>query len=246
MRERIVSIAFALLLLVAGCSSSDPTTSAEYAALEKELAQAEARLELAQVEAQLVQVIAERDALAAANTVLSEQLARVPVGQAVAMDQPTSSPTTGQTVSVTVEGLVGLAGHELAGVLYEGEDLSLSVSPGTQTAESRREAVGGFQAIIAGDDFTTTQLVHQPDDGQMGPFPYVTDDVLTVEPGVYTLVLWEDFGLGPVNRWVPVNTDGHGLNGCQHVFEVGGDAQTDVVVEGDLSPNGWDVACTTL
>jgi hypothetical protein len=54
MRKRIAPFAMALLLVVVGCSSSDPTTSDEYAALEQELAQSEA---------QLADVTAERDAL---------------------------------------------------------------------------------------------------------------------------------------------------------------------------------------
>jgi hypothetical protein len=54
MAKRIVPFVVALLLVAAGCSSSDPTTSDEYAALEQELAQSEA---------QLAEVTAERDAL---------------------------------------------------------------------------------------------------------------------------------------------------------------------------------------
>jgi len=54
MRRRIVPFVVALLLVAAGCSSSDPTTSDEYAALEQELAQSEA---------QLAEVTAQRDAL---------------------------------------------------------------------------------------------------------------------------------------------------------------------------------------
>lgn len=55
MMNRIVFVGVALLLLVAGCSSSDPTSSDEYAALEQEFAQAET---------QLAEVAAERDELA--------------------------------------------------------------------------------------------------------------------------------------------------------------------------------------
>ena len=54
-----------------------------------------------------------------------------------------------------------------------------------------------------------------------------------------------DYGLSPVSRWVPINTDGMGLFGCQTVFEVGDDAQTDIVVSADLQPDGWDVVCTS-
>jgi len=56
MRKRIVPFVVALLLVMAGCSSSDPTASDEYAALEQELARSEA---------QLAEVTAERDALVA-------------------------------------------------------------------------------------------------------------------------------------------------------------------------------------
>lgn len=56
MRKRVIPFVVALLLVMAGCSSSDPTTSDEYAALEQELALSEA---------QLADVTAERDALAA-------------------------------------------------------------------------------------------------------------------------------------------------------------------------------------
>jgi hypothetical protein len=68
MMNRIVVFGVALLLLVAGCSSSDPTASDEYAALEQKLAQTNQELiqtnqELAQAEAQLAEVSAERDEL---------------------------------------------------------------------------------------------------------------------------------------------------------------------------------------
>jgi hypothetical protein len=53
--KRIVLFAMALLLLMAGCSSSNPTASDEYEALEQELAQ---------TEAELTEVTTERDALA--------------------------------------------------------------------------------------------------------------------------------------------------------------------------------------
>ena len=62
MRTRIVPFMVALALVMAGCSSSDPTTSNEYAELEQELAQSET---------QLTQVAAERNALA-------EEVAAVP------------------------------------------------------------------------------------------------------------------------------------------------------------------------
>ena len=65
MRNRIIPFVVVLLLLVAGCSSSDPTTSDEYAALEQELAQSEAQV--AEVTAERDALVAEAEAVAAAS-----------------------------------------------------------------------------------------------------------------------------------------------------------------------------------
>lgn len=56
MRRRFVPFVVALLLVIVGCSSSDPSASDEYAALEQRLVQSEA---------QLAEVTTERDALIA-------------------------------------------------------------------------------------------------------------------------------------------------------------------------------------
>ena len=148
---------------------------------------------------------------------------------------PVSGVGDGQTVSVTVSGVSGHAGHDLAGVLYEGGELT----------DLDRDAVGGFWSVISGDEFTTTEVVREPEALGVGRFPFVSTEALTVEPGTYTLVVWEDHALNPESRWVPINTDGQGLFGCQVVFEVGDDARTDVVVSGDLQPDGWNINCTT-
>ena len=140
-----------------------------------------------------------------------------------------------QTVAVTVEGVSGYAGQALAGVLYAGGELT----------DLDRDALGGFWSVVAGDDFTTTEMVRRPGDMGAGRFPYVSDAALTLEPGTYTLVLWVDYGLSPTSRWVPVNSDGAGLFGCHTVFDVAGDAQTDVTVTANLHPDGWNVDCTT-
>ena len=157
----------------------------------------------------------------------------------VAASATTSAATAsvtgdGQTVSVAVSGVSGHAGDDLAGVLYEG-----GVS-----ADLDGDAVGGFWLVVEGDDFTATEVVREPGAVGVGRFPFVSDEALTVEPGMYTLVLWVDDALGSVNRWVPINTDGMGLFGCQVVFEVGDDAQTDVAVAANLEPDGWNAACT--
>jgi len=149
----------------------------------------------------------------------------------------------GQTVNVTVSGVSGRAGDEFAGVLYEGGELT----------DLDGDAVGGFWTVVESDDFTTTEVVREPGEVGVGRFPFVSDEALTVEPGTYTLVLWVDEGLNPVNRWVPINTytdgdvliEGTDLFGCHTVFEVGDDAQTDVAVEAGLHHNGWNVDCAT-
>jgi hypothetical protein len=141
----------------------------------------------------------------------------------------------GQTVNVTVSDVSGYANYELAGVLYAGGDLT----------DLDRDALGGFWSVVDGDPFTTTEVVREPAEPATGWFPHVTDQALTVEAGTYTLILWVDTGLGGMNRWVPVNTDGMGLYGCQAVFEVGDDTQTDAVVPANLVSNGWNTDCTT-
>ncbi len=141
----------------------------------------------------------------------------------------------GQVVAVTVSGVSGHVGDDLAVVVYEGGEL----------IDLERDAIGGFWSVISGDDVTVTEVVRKPGPSGVGRFPFVSDEALTVEPGVYTLVVWVDDALNPVSRWVPVNTDGRGLFGCQQVFEVGADAQTDVVVSADLQPDGWNTSCTS-
>lgn len=61
-RSILFSLVVAFSVVVAACSSSDPTASDEYAALEQELAQT--NQELAQTEAELADMTAEGDALA--------------------------------------------------------------------------------------------------------------------------------------------------------------------------------------
>ena len=141
----------------------------------------------------------------------------------------------GQTVSVTVTGVSGYSGHELAGVLYAGGELT----------DLDRDALGGFSSVVESGDFTTTEALLEPGEPGMGMFPHVTDQTLAVSPGTYTLVVWVDLGLGGMSRWVPVNSDGMGLYGCQAVFEVADDARTDVAIAANLVPDGWNTDCTT-
>jgi len=140
-----------------------------------------------------------------------------------------------QTVSVTVTGVSGYAGYELAGVFYAGGELT----------DLDRDALGGFSSVVDSDDFTTTEAVLEPGEPGVGLFPHVADDTLAVSPGTYTLVVWVDLALGGMSRWVPVNSDGMGLYGCQAVFEVADDAQTDVAITANLVPDGWNTDCTT-
>lgn len=138
-------------------------------------------------------------------------------------------------MGVTVSGVSGHVGDDLAGVLHEGGDLT----------DLGGAVVGGFWSVISSDDFTTTEVVREPGELGVGRFPFVSDAAVTVEPGRYTLVVWVDDALNPVDRWVPINTDGMGLVGCQVVFEVGDDAQTDVAVGANLQPDGWNINYAT-
>ncbi len=134
-----------------------------------------------------------------------------------------------------MSGVSGHVGDDLAVVVYEGGEL----------IDLERDAIGGFWSVISDDDVTMTEVVREPGPSGVGRFPFVSDEALTVEPGVYTLVVWVDDALNPVSRWVPVNTDGRGLFGCQQVFEVGAGAQTDVLVSADLQPDGWNTNCAS-
>lgn len=62
MRARFLLLILPALLVLAACSSADPTSSDEYTALEQELATATAQL--MEFQAELAQITAERDALA--------------------------------------------------------------------------------------------------------------------------------------------------------------------------------------
>lgn len=172
-------------------------------------------------------------AIGSVALVRADQPAVDVTGTEVAPSVTSTAPAvSNQTVGVTVSGVSGHGGHELAGVLYAGELSDLD-----------REALGGFWAVIESDDYTTTVVVRRPGVPGVGPFPFVSAEALTVELGTYTLVIWVDVGLGAASRWVPINTDGQGLFGCQAVFEVGSDNQTDVVVAANLEPDGWNIDC---
>lgn len=148
---------------------------------------------------------------------------------------PANGVDAGQTVRVTLSGISGHSGHDLAVVLYEGDQLDDLDSDG----------IGGLWSVVSGEEFTMTEIVRAPATPGTGPFPYVSDQVLTVRPGRYTLVIWVDVGLGPATRWVPVNTDGQGLVGCQTVIDVGSEAQTEVTVSPTFQPDGWNTDCST-
>ena len=78
---------------------------------------------------------------------------------------PVSGVGDGQTVEVTVSGVSGHAGDDLAVVLYEGG----------QVTDLDRDALGGFWSVISGDEFTTTEVVRESGDLGVGRFPFVSD-----------------------------------------------------------------------
>lgn len=141
----------------------------------------------------------------------------------------------GQTVVVAVDGFSDRLGWDLGGVLYRGV--------GIDDPDAR--VVGGFAANVARSDFSTIQLVRRPipeDDLAVfdGPFPYVSEEPLTVEPGTYTLLVWADDAIGPYSRWVPGASPG--LVVCQVVFEVEeGQPETTVFVDGDSLSSADDL-----
>lgn len=118
-----------------------------------------------------------------------------------------AGPTPNGAVTVTVSGLERHVGDQLAGVLYK-----VDRYPG--------HAIGGFAAIVS-DASPITQVVHRPDrhfDSRNELFPYVLEDVLTVQPGKYTLFLWLGPRIGPYSRWTP--GDDPGLKVCRTTFIV--------------------------
>lgn len=137
------------------------------------------------------------------------------------------------SVEVTVVGIRGYRGGDLAGVVHEASD-------GT--------VVGGFSASVGSDDFTTTKVVRNPggaDDAWGATWPSLTEEAALLTPGEYVVMLWLDTGLGGYTPWLPLNTDGRGLAGCVHRFEVTDDDTTEVVVSGDVSATGYVGVCGT-
>jgi hypothetical protein len=89
MRTRIpllASIVVVVPMVMSGCSSSDPTASDEYAALNQELTQT--NQELAQTKDQLADITVERDALAAEA---DSEVVDLPAGAAEALDSYTNT-----------------------------------------------------------------------------------------------------------------------------------------------------------
>lgn len=100
-------------------------------------------------------------------------------------------------VAVTVQGIIGRTGWDLAGVLYTGaiiSDGSVIDDRGSLVPEGETISgidilpVGGVATKVTTDPFSTNLYVYKPDasdDPYGGPFPYVTEDVLAVEPGIH-------------------------------------------------------------
>ncbi|MGI9529530.1 MAG: hypothetical protein ACR2NG_07460 [Acidimicrobiia bacterium] len=176
------------------------------------------------------------DADAAVNPVLDDDLDAWGEPRAALMPSVTGL-TDGAVVRVDLTNVTGRDGHDLAGVLYEGGEL----------LDLDREAKGGFWSVIRADNYSTGAFVREPGnvDDPADRFPYVSREALVVEPGAYTLVLWVDRSLGGVERWVPINTDGVGLLGCQYVFEVGDDGGANIELSPTFYPNGWNTDCIT-
>jgi hypothetical protein len=109
----LLPVVVVLSLVMSGCSSSDPTASDEYAALEQELAQT--NQELAQAETQLAEVTAERDARATQATTTAERHGKASATQAkliAIIDDPSSFGTEEEVLDLLDELAVPLVRYE--------------------------------------------------------------------------------------------------------------------------------------
>ena len=117
MRTRIVPFLVALALVMAGCSSSDPTTSNEYAELEQELAQSET---------QLTQVTAERNALAEEAAAVPDEVAALTTAWGEAINRDDGSVTD----------LYQMGGYHLYGAMpIPRDDIASHLEAGTVPGE---------------------------------------------------------------------------------------------------------------
>jgi len=117
MRTRIVPFLAALALVMAGCSSSDPTTSNEYAELEQELAQSET---------QLTQVTAERNALAEEAAAVPDEVAALTTAWGEAINRDDGSVTD----------LYQMGGYHLYGAMpIPRDDIASHLEAGTVPGE---------------------------------------------------------------------------------------------------------------
>jgi len=117
MRTRIVLFLVALALVMAGCSSSDPTTSNEYAELEQELAQSET---------QLTQVTAERNALAEEAAAVPDEVAALTTAWGEAINRDDGSVTD----------LYQMGGYHLYGAMpIPRDDIASHLEAGTVPGE---------------------------------------------------------------------------------------------------------------
>ncbi|MFW2332284.1 hypothetical protein [Ilumatobacter sp.] len=141
------------------------------------------------------------------------------------VDEPAVS-----VVDVTVVGVAGYSGGELAGIVAR---------------EADGLVVGGFATRIDGDPFATTQRVLRPADPDQDAvsWPNLSDEAADIPPGGYVLSLWSDTGLSGATRWVPMNSDGIGLAGCVERFTVGEAEVTEIVVGGDARSSGASGLC---
>ena len=84
MRRTLLGCVVAVAFVVVGCTSSDPTASDEYAAIEQDLIEAQALI--ADVESDLAAITAERDALAAQIAASAPGIAQVEANEKAHFD----------------------------------------------------------------------------------------------------------------------------------------------------------------
>lgn len=121
-------------------------------------------------------------------------------------------------VEVHLKAIQGAEGEFVAGVLFRAKAVS----------DIRHEnAVGGFGVKV--DDAPFSQVATMTD-GSSGLIPDLNGPPADVNPGTYTLMMWQGPTLGAYSKWFPAAESG--LTACLVQVRVGDSVVTTVTVTG--------------
>ena len=131
---------------------------------------------------------------------------------------PEVEPIPAQTVQVTLEGIEGVNGWDLAGLLY-----------GTT---AYNDIVGGFITTADSDPFTTTQAIT--------PTPLFSneprsEEAVVLEPGTYYLMLFAGPDLVGSNEWYPVGRQDTSVEACSIALQIEEGEGTAIAVSGGFA-----------